>query len=133
MDLKTIIKPLKLWLVQLMKDNVPQYKSRPGLYEEAAWGLALAMYMKCSEIGYAEIIGNITEVKGKAVRTSERTKIIMKILAGNRAGLLKRLSNGKVTTFQFNIMTSLEILAAADKAESAQLAEAKTDAIEVPA
>ena len=133
-EMKTILNPLKLWLVEEIKDRLPvQYRKKPELFNETAWGLALAMHNKSSEINYSQITVNITHVKGKPARTAEGTKNIIQRLSSNRAGLLTRCATGKAASFTFNVMSSLEMLAAADKAESAQFAKAKTDAIEVPA
>ena len=133
-EMKTILNPLKLWLVKEIKDRLPvQYRKKPELFNETAWGLALAMHNKSSEINYSQITVNITHVKGKPARTAEGTKNIIQRLSSNRAGLLTRCATGKAASFTFNVMSSLEILAEANKAEMAEFDKAKTDTIEVPA
>lgn len=134
MELNQEIRPLKLWLVKQMKERLPiQYDKRPARFDETAWGLALAMHMKCSEINYAEITANVKEVRGKPARTAEGIKNIIQRLSSARVGLLRRTGKGHTACFEFNIMSSLKILAEANKAEMAQFAKAKTDVIGVPA
>ena len=123
-EMKTILKPLKLWLVKEMKDRLPvQYRKKPELFNETAWGLALAMHNKSSEINYSQITVNITHVKGKPARTAEGTKNIIQRLSSNRAGLLTRCATGKAASFTFNVMSSLELLAEADKCFEAKMTE----------
>ena len=80
-----------------------------------------------------EITANVKEVRGKPARTAEGIKNIIQRLSSARVGLLRRTGTGHVACFEFTIMSSLKILAEANKAEMAEFDNAKTDVIGVPA